>query len=414
MIFQKLSYSFSLFILSLFLPIHIGGEDIEEKWPNGKTKKKYSVDATDKKNGNYEEFFENGQSKIKSLYKNNLLEGDFIEYQEDGKIKQEIQYGNGKKNGFFKLYENGILNKSFIWLNGVLVYTFPKSPAEITRMLNTIPQLKTELVGAWPKNFEMDRFSKLVEEDNTNAMAKLREYRYLCGLPYEDLQIDKEYIARNLDAVIVLKKLGTINHFPANPGVPEDVYKSGYIGTSSSNLAFMGFKVTSAQTISLYMNDSDPMNIDRVGHRRWCLSPNMKRTGFACEGGFGVMWSINIDKMKNPPHFDAICYPARGYMPITHFQKNCAWSVSLNPNVYKTKSTDTIKVKISSFKNSIKEELNISYQNINTLYIGTTNCIIFKPDNISVTSQSCYHVLITGIKDKNNKETKLEYFVEFF
>lgn len=387
----------------------------EEKWQNGQVKKSYAVDDENKINGHYEEYYESGKLKIKANYKNNLLEGNYFEYFEDGKLKLESQYIKGQKNGYLKTYDKGVLIKSSLWQNNLLIYTFPKTPDQINRELNNISKLKTEFVGEWPKDFKGERFTKTVEEDNIAALTKLREYRYLCGIPYEDLQINKEYIARNLDAVIVLKKLGGLNHFPQNPGVPEDVFKSGYIGTSSSNLAFMGFKINSAQTIPMYMNDSDALNIAKVGHRRWCLSPNMKMTGFAVEDGFGAMWSINVDKMKKqPPEFDVICYPARGYMPISHFQNSCAWSVSINPNIYKTKSLDTIKIKFYSFKDGVKEELKLTYQTINSEYIGTTNCLIFTPEKISLTPGSCYQVLITGIKDKNGKDTKIEYFVEFF
>ena len=407
------SFSFLIIVLltSLFIFENLFAEEKEEKWPNGKTSKKYNVDSENKKSGSYNEFYEGGQPKIKASYKNDLLEGLYQEFLEDGKKSHEAQYNKGLKNGIVRYYEKGLIAKDEFWLQGVLA--FPKTIAEITRTLATIPKLKTEFVGDWPKDFKMTRFSKAVEADNTTALTKLREFRYICDLPYEDLQINREYVAHNLDATILLIKINHLDHTPANPGLPEDVYKSGYRGTSTSNLSFGTGGMSGSKSVEGYMDDSDKSNIDRVGHRRWCLNPSMKMTGFGSEGSFSAMWSMDKGREK-VPEFDFICFPARGYMPGAYFNSSYAWSVSLNPNLYSTPDKASVKVHLSLLKGQVKSELKISYFNVETSGFGINNCIIFKPDGVSESPKTRYHVLIEGIKDKSGKDSKIEYFVEFF
>ena len=402
-----------LILVSLLIFETLFAENKEEKWPNGQIKKSYSVTSANKKSGSYKEFYENGQLKIDANYANNMLDGFYFEFFDDGKIKQESEFSNGQKNGKFKIFEKGLLVKEEVWKDGCLIFTFPKTPEEIRGTILSIAKLKTEFIGLWPKDFNTERFTKAVEEDNIAGLTKLREYRYLCRLPYDDIKINRDYIAHNLDATIVLKKIGGITHYPTNPGLPEDLFKSGYKGTSSSNLCYTYFKVTSPVTIDMYMDDSDATNISRVGHRRWCLSPTMKTTGFATLDGFAAMWSINLDR-TDFPELETICFPAKGYMPISHFKSNSAWSVSLNPKRYKEPAKSVVKVKIYLVNKNLNEEINIFYQNIETSYIGINNCIIFQPEKILAKPMSRYFVSITGIKDIKNKDVKFEYYVEFF
>jgi hypothetical protein len=406
-------FSLAFILINYLSTPFLFSADREEKWPNGQLKKSYSVELDNKKSGAYKEFHENGQPKIQAFYKNNILEGDYFEFYDDGKKKQESQFSKGKKNGYFKIYDKGVLIKEEIWQDGALTFTFPKTIEEIKRSLTAIGKLKTEFIGVWPKDFKPERFPKTVEDDNIAGLTRLREYRYLSNLAYEDLQLNKSFIAHNLDAIIVLKKLGGVTHFPTNPGLPEVVFKSGYKGTSSSNLCLTFLKLTSSSGVDNFMDDTDEHNIDRVGHRRWCLSPAMKATGFAASDGYAVMWSINLDRTVLPD-YDTVCYPAKGYMPSTHFKNNYAWSVSLNPKHYKSPEKSSIKVKVFSIKDNVKEELKIAYQNIDLSYIAITNCIIFQPEKISTAPLSRYQVTISGVKDIKNKETKIEYYVEFF
>ena len=47
-----------------------------------------------------------------------------------------------------------------------------------------------------------------------------------------------------------------------------------YDGTSSSNLG-QGYRNLSTAITDGWIDDGDTSNIDRIGHRRWCLDPRM-------------------------------------------------------------------------------------------------------------------------------------------
>jgi antitoxin component YwqK of YwqJK toxin-antitoxin module len=42
------------------------------------------------------EYFPNGKPRMSSVYKDDVLNGDVRTYSEDGKLKQVVQYQNGK------------------------------------------------------------------------------------------------------------------------------------------------------------------------------------------------------------------------------------------------------------------------------------------------------------------------------
>jgi hypothetical protein len=80
-------------------------------------------------------------------------------------------------------------------------------------------------------------------------------------------------------------------------------------------------------SVDSYMDDSDPSNIDRVGHRRWCLNPELRKTGFGSADGFHAMWSMD-DSGKAPKGLAAVFYPPRGYVPIDMFAAGRAFSIA--------------------------------------------------------------------------------------
>ena len=49
------------------------------------------------KEGPYQEYFENGQVKITGYFKNDVRDGTFELYTENGDLKEEITYEKGKK-----------------------------------------------------------------------------------------------------------------------------------------------------------------------------------------------------------------------------------------------------------------------------------------------------------------------------
>ena len=68
------------------------------------------------------------------------------------------------------------------------------------------------------------------------------------------------------------------------------------------------------QSVRADMDDSDARNIDKVGHRAWCMNPHMTQTGFGTVDRFSAMWSIDR-KRKDTPDYDLVACPPPGRSP---------------------------------------------------------------------------------------------------
>lgn len=68
----------------------------------------------------YEEFYENGNIKLKiEINENKIRNGKFFEYYQDGKIKASGKYINGEvEDSTFLYYENGKLREKGFWQKG--------------------------------------------------------------------------------------------------------------------------------------------------------------------------------------------------------------------------------------------------------------------------------------------------------
>ncbi len=98
-------------------------------------------------------------------------------------------------------------------------------------------------------------------------------------------------------------------------------------------------------SIKCYMDDSDPTNIDRVGHRRWCLNPAMQKAGFAGAKQFAAMWSMDRSRAE-VPDYDFVAFPPPGLIPTSTFSSHYAWSVSLNRAKYEPATVKAVGVQI--------------------------------------------------------------------
>jgi hypothetical protein len=77
-----------------------------------------------KRQGKWLEYYENGQLKLKSNYKNGEYEGEQLGYYKNGQLWVKINYKDGKLEGEFLVYnENGQLEKTEIWKDDKLIET---------------------------------------------------------------------------------------------------------------------------------------------------------------------------------------------------------------------------------------------------------------------------------------------------
>lgn len=248
-------------------------------------------------------------------------------------------------------------------------------------------------------------------------LARLNAYRYLAGLNH-DVQLKDEWNLTCKYAAHLCNVLGHIEHTPAKPaGMDEATYKRGYEGTSHSNLFWTSGADGLTGSVDGYMDDSDPGNVSRVGHRRWCLNPAMRHTGFGVVQGSSAMWSMDGAGGESPGA--VVCFPAAGFHPLSYYKPGTAWCVSLDPGRYQVR---TAQVKVYNLRSGGAAtrfpadvagltEAKLSDVRVDTSGIGITQCVIFRPE-IKAIRGNRFGVVISGIEGMPGG--KLAYTVEFF
>jgi hypothetical protein len=457
-------------------PCWASDEKKTETYPDGKPHLVYSVDqhglksgpykeldpdghvlvsatyAKDVLNGPYSSFFASGKTKLSAAYTSGKLSGKYRESAESGEVLVVANYKAGNLNGQRQEFSGGKVTKSEVWKDGKLAAStglrkgklhgwrrefvkdrivadefwfngqllIPKGPLLITQELAEIGKMPVSIVGDFPKVPDKLRdtlnaaSSKALQEE---GLRQLMAYRFLCDLPYQDLQVDRVYMAHAQAGSEIMKRIDKMTHKPDNPGMPDDEYRFAYQGTSKSNIC-SGTRAIS-ESVVLWMDDSDASNIDRVGHRRWCLNPPMLSTGFGFDGSYSAMWSLDESRKKDPD-YDAVAFPPRGLIRTDYFRNDNAWSISFNPMKYKMLDASTkvvvTPVRFDPEKVTVEEEskpLELEHFNI-VDDAGIPNCVVFRPKNVSVTAWSAYMVNISGLKDLRGRDVPVEFFVGFF
>lgn len=259
---------------------------------------------------------------------------------------------------------------------------------------------------------------KLSGESVENALNALNFMRYIAGI-HSDVTNNEEYENYAQAGTTLLIRAGSMDHRPKQPeGVSDEFYKLGYKGTSSSNLG-RGYLNLAYAVINGWMDDGDTSNIDRAGHRRWCLDPNMTQTGFGHSGDYMAMYTFDDQNGVNNYDYDFIPWPAQT-MPLDYF--NGPWMVSLSPERYMVKSSDQadIKVVLTSKKTGktyaldhTNKDKSGKYFNLSAGGYGYGSALIFEP-NVSFSAGDEVTVRITGLKDHYGSPETIEYTVKFF
>lgn len=269
------------------------------------------------------------------------------------------------------------------------------------------------------------------------AAARLTMLRRLAGLPAVELDAT---LNQQAQYGAVLLAASEFSHTPAQPAdMSDDFYQKGYAATSTSNIHYTGTSGKSISTDSYvlakstdgFMDDSDMYNIDRVGHRRWQLNPTMKKVGFGLAVGQSGSWTNQyvaeqvMDTSGPAVDYDFISWPASGNFPndLSGFNRNTAWSVTLNPGKYATPSAGAVSVKLTRLADGKVWTFDRSesytaadsgkYFNVSTSGSGVANCIIFRPDGITK-YEGTYVVEVNGLTNSARQSATLRYGVIFF
>lgn len=252
-------------------------------------------------------------------------------------------------------------------------------------------------------------YGLLTEDTLNNAIAMVNQIRYIAGLN-ADVVNYPEQEERLAAAAMVNRLNGYLSHYPERPAVLKDsrydeLYEQACAGAGASNLHY-GYSYLPL-TVLNYMDDSDYSNIDRVGHRRWILNPEMGRTTFgyyrSCSGMFAFDQSGAGGQTM-------VVWPAQ-QTPLDYYGGDyCAWSASFGS--YLAEEYITVKV----VQRGTDEEWYFSaqsadgYFNVENSWYGKPGCVIFRPAGLSLKAGDSYRVTIT---DEENYRI-LEYDVVFF
>lgn len=299
--------------------------------------------------------------------------------------------------------------------------TAKRTKADIEKALKAIEAKSRVATPAprWPK-LEKDDVPPPTSGELAKAraeLARLNGYRYLAGLSH-DVTLDHDLSWTCKFGAELCRRHGSINHTPPKPpGMSDAAYKRGYEGTSKSNLHWTSGGDGLVGSIDGYMDDSDPANVRVVGHRRWCLNPPMRKTGFGVVNGFSAQWVMDNAGDASPGAI--VCFPSAGLHPIAYFTPGTAWSVSLDPSRYRLAGTD-VKVfelrtpaQARAFPKDLKglKEIPLTDVRLSTEGSGIPQCLIFRP-KAKIGKGDRFGVVIGGVEGFPGKQ--LGYTVEFY
>jgi hypothetical protein len=253
---------------------------------------------------------------------------------------------------------------------------------------------------------------KLKDAYLRDALNMLNFYRYLAGLP-DDVELKDEFTELAQHGSVLNAAHKTIAHQQSRPaGMDSDFYGKASRGIGSSNLG-QGYD-TLTNGVTGWMDDSDNSNRDRLGHRRWALNPAMRYTGFGFVDGFDSMYVFDTSGAEKP-EYQALCFPGGAAFPSDFFEPHYAWSVSLNPSLYRKPERGGVSVTLTEAGSGKIWRFpgNGGYFNIDTQGFGIPICIIFQPRGIGGYS-GAYRVEITGLKTITGQPVSLKYETTFF
>lgn len=299
---------------------------------------------------------------------------------------------------------------------------FVKSKKQLQNDFATIRKMKIRYTGnleGVPTTVTLTLQNPAFSQNSERELRILMLYRAVVGVPFEDLTLDRKQTAHAEAAAYLLHLHGSLSHSPPKPEdcLPE-VYEFARQGTSCSNL-YLGEGVRDC--VRKFMDDSDPVNLAFLGHRRWCLNPWMSSTGFGEFGKFAAMWSF--DQRRTMVDYDLIAFPACGLTPVNLLEENWAWNVSMNPKKYRLAgSRDNIRVHVSpatfdekngTFQVVSGKEIPVDSVSFSSEGYGVPMCVIFRPQGIVREPGSAYLVEILGFSDPNGKSKVIHYWVLF-
>lgn len=377
--------------------------------------------------GPHKTYDEGGRLLVQKTYRRGVLHGSWKSYHPNRRLDLVTGYRKGKLHGSYVVrdpkgrtvlkttYKDGVIHGKLQAFEGRRVVSTQRwtmgEPRDIDGV-KPFPRTKSEIADEVARMLAGDGALSDVplEADRELALRYLKAYRCIHGVPYEDLAVDARHQAYAQAAAEVCRDLGHITHYPENPGWETSRFDFAAVGTKSSNLA-QG--MIACRSIRGYMDDSDPRNIAKVGHRAWCINPKMTHTGFGTVDRFSAMWSIDQTR-KEVPDYEFVACPPAGHAPGPWFGRHWAWSCSLAKKHWDAPRDVTVEVvPVGATFLPEGEALKLDHQSVLASSAGIPYMIVFRPVGFSLADGARYRVTIDGLTAKG-KPRRLRYYVAFF
>jgi hypothetical protein len=438
--------------------------EVAEDWEDGTPRHRYGVDDAGRKEGRYVERFRDGKLAVDAIYRADRLEGTYADFHENGARKTKATYRSGKPDGRFETfasdgsptelshYEGGALDgRRQVWRGKALVATqtwkrgvmlaldgapaFARSREETAATVAKI--LDGSLPAAPPAKGKPGAKAKPPEPaptasgpapglldappalaaDREAALRRARAYRYVCGVPWEDLVAGDVQTRAAQHAALVCAKLGDITHEPKNPGLPPDVYRRGAQGAHESNLHIARPSLVAA--VDGWMDDSDDTNVARVGHRRWILSLELAKTGFGSDvtavgDRVGAMHVRDTSRsVAAPPAL--VCFPPAGWVPTDMMTSHHAWHAS--PDELVAEGLGTLRPRVRRLSaDFVPQDGDLELEAVawDPEAIGGRPASIFRPKGVEVVDGAAYVAELWTTDRKSRKPVLFHRWVFAF
>ncbi|MBK8980285.1 MAG: hypothetical protein IPM29_30655 [Planctomycetes bacterium] len=354
--------------------------------------------------GRRETFWPNGERRELTNWRAGARDGRFEEVSEDGATTRSGAYADGALHGSLKIVQGRRTLSKQVWDHGELarlddLAPFPERKEALRERLSQV------LAARSPEGPAGD----LHWEQRCAALRRLQVYRALCGLPWADLSLEPDWNGLCDAAAQVCRANGGISHDPPKPpGMDDELYRRGRLGAGSSNL-HQG-QPSMAAAVDGFLDDSDPSNIARLGHRRWCLAPTLGRTAFGADGGYVAMWALDASG-RAPRGVDAVAYPPAGWTPADLFGPGRAFSVALLRGSWP--AIEELEVTVRALDEhwlAAAEALELEHLAIADAGFGTGPCLVFRPRGLRVADGAAY---LVDVRERGARQPLRRYVVAF-
>lgn len=402
-------------------------KEVVEKFEDGKPHIRYQVDAKDHRNGTYEELTPEGKPKVRGNYLSDKKNGAWTTYADSGKPLEQATYRNNQLEGPYRYnFLSGHTQMAATYhqddFAGPITafddkghvlrsVSYPRRLDVVMRGWNTLyPKVREPVKFAEEPRAEAPYQAGRIPAETLQAALKYTMlYRFLSGLPFERMSIDPVFVDRAQHGAVVLAKIGSLTHMPAQPAdMDKAFFTLAYAGCSQSNIYQGSSSLFDA--VDAFMDDSDDSNIKIIGHRQWLLSPGLQRTGFGCCGNFVAQHVLSGGA---GPGFTFCAYPGVGYYPLKLLHGGAAWSVHFARDKVKMGTADTLAVRITPLDEHFAGSDPITAEIATTIDggMGDWRVIAFRPKLKSL-EPGRYYVEIAGLRTPGGAPVPFSYLVD--